>query len=284
VLTLLLVGLVVSGEITIIVSISVLAAWFVAILSLAKWKWLNQQRVVGRLVIFLGLAFLMASVANRYVKWCLYHYAKTQPKPVESTPAQSNGQLAQQMKELFRQELRSLPAPIVAHVEPQKPKGHPEAKPVVRITGLILQPLEAGKPIVLAVHFINEHDELVTLNAHFCDEEVETLPDEFDVEGAAKWEDKIWQCVEKNMREGPRVPIPGPPKAEMQITDVQNAPIMTDEIIQKLNAQSGIYIAGVLEDVSGRYKPTPYCVRVDKSRTGQGVVLCHSFSLPKTQR
>ncbi len=79
VLTLLLVGLVISGVVPIIVSISVFAAWLVTILSLARNERVNKLSIVRRLVLVFGVAAIAAVVANRYVRWCLANYYKSQP-------------------------------------------------------------------------------------------------------------------------------------------------------------------------------------------------------------
>lgn len=81
ILSLLLVGLVISGVVPLIVSLSVVGAWLVAILSIAKNRQVNKLRIAERLVVVFGVAALMAWGADRYVKWCLFNYAKTQTAP-----------------------------------------------------------------------------------------------------------------------------------------------------------------------------------------------------------
>ncbi len=131
-LALLLVGLVISGQVTFIVSISVFSAWLVAILSVAKSEWVNKQRIGRRFLIVLCAAGLLASLANRYVKWCLAGYARTQPKTSAQSDSNNNDRLAyERMKELFDQELRSLP---VSPFPPTSPaEGNSEAKPDVSL-------------------------------------------------------------------------------------------------------------------------------------------------------
>ena len=106
VLALLLVGLVISGRVTVIVSICVISAWFVASISVAKIEWVNRQRIGRRLTIVILSAAMMGIGANHYVKWCLINYAHSQQKKPES----NTDQVAyDRLKELFEQELHKLP-------------------------------------------------------------------------------------------------------------------------------------------------------------------------------
>lgn len=62
ILTLLLVGLVITGVVPLILSISVFTAWLVAVLSLAKSNWVNRLRIVRRVMIVLA-GWLLLQIA-----------------------------------------------------------------------------------------------------------------------------------------------------------------------------------------------------------------------------
>lgn len=106
----------ISGKVTVIVSISVFAAWLVAILSVAKADWVNNQRIGRRFLIVFCAAGIMAYTANRYVRWCLINYANNQPKTNNQTttvsPEKKNtDELAyQRFKGLFEGEILRLEA------------------------------------------------------------------------------------------------------------------------------------------------------------------------------
>ncbi len=143
------------------------------------------------------------------------------------------------------------------------------------------RPIEAGKPLILDVKYMNDRNETVTVIGHYAQRWIETLPDEMDIAGTSQIENNLWASVAKAMRELPRIKDDVLPKVEIQVSDEQNAIVMTDELIHKLDSTSGIYIAGEFEDPSGRFSPAAYCVRIDKKRQGQQVSLCHSLMLPK---
>ncbi len=140
VLTLLLVGLVISEEVNVIVSISIVSAWLVATLSLAKADWLNKLRIGRRLLIFLCIAALMAFVSDRYARWCLIHYTlahsnSTEPKSIErAQELPTNDQIANDLKEILKNELQFTPASriqaptrqpqqIIEQVTPNEPQA-----------------------------------------------------------------------------------------------------------------------------------------------------------------
>jgi hypothetical protein len=54
--------------------------------------------------------------------------------------------------------------------------------------------------------------------------------------------------------------------------------IVTQDFLDKLNQNAGIFVAGMIEDSSGRLAPVPYCVLLDKNRIGQVPTLCHSHN------
>lgn len=188
-----------------------------------------------------------------------------------------------QITEIFDQALKGLPTPSVAQ------SGHASAEqkvgksPVLRITELTVRPIEAGKALILDVRYINDRNEAVTVIGHYAREWVETMPDDIDIAGITQIENRVWEEVAQMTREGPKLKIDIPPKVGLQSSTDQNALVMTDELIKKLDNASAVYIAGEFEDISGHYSPTAYCVRVDKKSRGQQVQLCHSLSLPKQQ-
>ena len=222
----------------------------------------------------LVFSFCAALAANWYVEWCLKNYSKNQPAQVQSLDGK-------QIANIFDQEIKNLPIPSITSVTHTVPKQKVEKTPVVRITGLTIRPVEIGKPLILDVRYINDRNETVTVTSHYAEHWVETLPSELDIAGTATIESDLWANLEKAMRELPKIKMDAPPKVEIQTSDDENIYVMTDEIIRKLDSDSGIYIAGALEDPSGRFSPTAYCVRIDKKRQGQQVSLCHSLTLPK---
>ncbi len=82
ILALLLVGLVISGAVPIIVSVSVFSAWLIATLSVAKMEAVGRLRIISRILVVLVTAALLALVANKYVNWCLSSYYRNKPKEV----------------------------------------------------------------------------------------------------------------------------------------------------------------------------------------------------------
>lgn len=106
ILTLLLVGLVITGVVPLILSISVFTAWLVAVLSLAKSNWVNRLRIVRRVMIVLAGATLMAIAANSYVGWCLRSYYRNHPTSIASNTntVGSDALLIQRFKELLEEE------------------------------------------------------------------------------------------------------------------------------------------------------------------------------------
>ena len=119
-LTLLLVGLVISGKVTVIVSISVFAAWLVASLSVAKSEWMNKQRIGRRLLMVAGAAVLMGYVANRYVRWCLVNYANTQPKA--TAKVDPDQLMFTRLKELLEGEISKIESSSPQIGESKKPE------------------------------------------------------------------------------------------------------------------------------------------------------------------
>lgn len=83
VLALLLVPFVISGVVPVIVTLSVFGAWMVATLSVAKLQSVNQLRIGRRLILVIGVAALMAIAGNKYVKWVLVNFYKTQRAAVQ---------------------------------------------------------------------------------------------------------------------------------------------------------------------------------------------------------
>ena len=274
-LALLLVGFVISGSITVIVSVSVFFAWLITVLWLAHSEPVKAMNIFPRVVLVLVFAFSAAFAANWYVKWCLRNFAKNQPSPVQSL---DGGQI----KAIFDKEIRSLPIPSIASVEHTFPKEKVVKTPVVRITGLMIQPIEIGKPVILNVQYINDRNETVSVIGHYSQKWVETAPDDMDIEGNKKIEDNLWESVAEAARNLPKLKLDIPPKVALQNSDDQNGFVMTEDSIRKLHASSAIFIAGVFEDPTGRFNPTTYCVRLDKKSHDQQVSLCQSqrFTTP----
>ena len=163
ILALLLVGLVISGKVTVIVSISVVAAWLVASLSVAKFEWINQQRIGRRLVIVLCAAILMAFIADRYVRWCLASYANSQPKIASIVTPGPDITAYQRLKDVFdgevaaiRQhddEIKVVPTPIVS------PRSYLTFSDIPKFTGRSESGVEGsqfqpGDPLGFNIHYI----------------------------------------------------------------------------------------------------------------------------------
>jgi hypothetical protein len=172
-----------------------------------------------------------------------------------------------------------IPSPPDLTYTPTPLKPVSTRKSIVHINGLLLDPLVAGKPAMLRVRFINEHEETVQLYAHYCQQGVDVLPGDFDVAGYTKIENELWECVENEVKKGPKIILEAPSKSEMQITSSHTETIMTQELIDAVNTgSSGIYFAGEILDSSGKYPPTPYCVRADKNNARPLVSMCHSHN------
>jgi hypothetical protein len=80
VLALLLVGFVISGEVTIIVSLSAICAWLIACLSIAKAEWVNRQRIGAKVSVLILSALILFFATHKYVDWCLRHYSMNKAK------------------------------------------------------------------------------------------------------------------------------------------------------------------------------------------------------------
>lgn len=114
VLALLLVGFVISGAVTIVVSVSVYGAWLIAVLWLAHSETVKRINILPRFILVFGFAALAAFAANRYVNWCLLNYTANQPKVVQSDSRTNNDQLLGRMRELFKKEIHSDSNPPVS--------------------------------------------------------------------------------------------------------------------------------------------------------------------------
>ena len=102
ILSLLLVGLVISDVVPVILSISVFAAWLVAILAIAETR--RGEPVTdhyARFLVVLATAALMALAANKYVAWCLVNYYKNHPAPSEQK-GDADQLASRRLKELLR--------------------------------------------------------------------------------------------------------------------------------------------------------------------------------------
>jgi hypothetical protein len=118
ILSLLLVGLVLSEIAPLIISLSVVLAWWVAVLSVAKASWVNRLNIVRRLFLVLVMAFVMAGFGNWYIKFCLASYYRHHPvvatetrpaqpvtqQPTDSLFFQRLGQLQDDLRAQFREQ------------------------------------------------------------------------------------------------------------------------------------------------------------------------------------
>ena len=86
VVSLLLVGLVISGVVTLTVVLSSMAAWMIALLSLARAGWMKKLRIAPRFIVFLFIVSSTAFGTNGYIHWCLRHYASTREATRGSMP------------------------------------------------------------------------------------------------------------------------------------------------------------------------------------------------------
>lgn len=121
ILALLLVGLVISDKIPFIVWFSVASAWIVATVSIAKVRWVNEQRIVRRILLVFCSAAIMALFAHWYITWCLTSYAESQKKKDIHPAETSSDQVAyEEMKKAVKDELAQLASantPTVVHRE-----------------------------------------------------------------------------------------------------------------------------------------------------------------------
>lgn len=103
-----LVGLVISGVVTIIVSLSAWCAWLVSVLSIARWSVVNRLNILPRILVVLALAGVSAFAANRYVEWCMTKFAQSHPPVAQKEEAPKNNTddlVYQRLKGLFQEEL-----------------------------------------------------------------------------------------------------------------------------------------------------------------------------------
>jgi len=113
ILTFLLVGLAISEVVPIIVSVSVLGAWLVAILSIARYEAVRKLRILEQIIVVTIAATLMASAGYWYIRWCLVHYyAKhTVVAPQTETAQTGTDELAyKRFKELLDEQTRTIGA------------------------------------------------------------------------------------------------------------------------------------------------------------------------------
>jgi len=146
------------------------------------------------------------------------------------------------------------------------------------MTGFSFDPFTIGSSFQLRVSFINERDETVNVKGFYCAATVDDLPDPktYPTE-VSKLEDQMWECVQKAVRGQTAISNSAPPKVPVSVPDPINQ-IVTQDFLDKLNQNAGIFVAGMIEDSSGRLAPVPYCVLLDKNRIGQVPTLCHSHN------
>lgn len=95
----------ISGVVPVIISISVFSAWLVTILSVARNDSVNKLRIGRRLFVVFGISVLAALAANRYVKWCLLNYYKSQPTASMAPRADDDRLIYQRLKEIIDEEV-----------------------------------------------------------------------------------------------------------------------------------------------------------------------------------
>jgi hypothetical protein len=117
VLTLLLVGLVISDVVKLIVSVSTVAAWLVAVLAVTKSGPIRRLPIIRRIVILILFAAVSGLGSNRYIHWCVDQYAKKHAEKHEDP----NALLAQRLRDSFNEALGRLPKP--AQSPRQKQQG-----------------------------------------------------------------------------------------------------------------------------------------------------------------
>jgi hypothetical protein len=82
IVALLLVPLVISGAISLITSVSVAAAWGIAVLWIARSDQVRKLTIIKRIAVVLGCAAVIAIMGRWYIRWTLIAYAQHQPQPV----------------------------------------------------------------------------------------------------------------------------------------------------------------------------------------------------------
>lgn len=105
VLALLLVGFVISGVVTVIVSLSVFFAWLVTILWIAHSEPIKKLNILPRVTLMLLVGIAAGIIANLYVKWCLKNFAIHQPVPSATVAPTSDQALYQRLSDLLHQEI-----------------------------------------------------------------------------------------------------------------------------------------------------------------------------------
>jgi hypothetical protein len=169
---------------------------------------------------------------------------------------------------------------LVVNPEAKPVPPHVSAKPenAVRITGFVFDPFTIGAPLQLRVYFTNDHDKTVNVKGYFCGATADNLPDPKDTARVLELENQIWQCVVKTSFEQNAIPNAAPPKANVSIPDLIKENGVTQDFLDKINANAGVYVAGILRDASGRFVDVPYCVLLDKNRIGQLPTMCHTHN------
>lgn len=142
-----LVGFVISGVVTIIVSLSAWCAWLVTVLAIARLNVICRLNILPRLLVVAAFAIVSAFVANRYVEWCLTKYTESHPLVThkeDSPKSDADDLVYQRLRGLFQEESTK-----AAHNE--KAKNAPSIS-----TTLLIPPASSGNLKERALSLANE--------------------------------------------------------------------------------------------------------------------------------
>jgi hypothetical protein len=155
ILALLLVGLVASEIVTIIVSLSIISAWLIFVITVARY--VKSLPILRRFIVVALFACVAASLSQLYVRWILDSYARRhQVEPIAHVLAPAPSSIVSvdaaalaQLKDLFQQELQKVEKTNkhgVAVPERTETTCHLEYNKLLDCTNA--QVLDWGKPLL----------------------------------------------------------------------------------------------------------------------------------------
>jgi hypothetical protein len=144
ILALVLVGFVISGVVSLIVSLSMFAAWLITTLAFAKSSYIIKLPIIRRVTCVFVFALATGAGAHAYVKWCINKAIEKEsgnpPKTVTAParPIDLDSVAYERLRNLFDQEIKgyeaSRPVPrIVVQQHVQAPNDQPKANPEMEL-------------------------------------------------------------------------------------------------------------------------------------------------------
>ena len=154
--------------------------------------------------------------------------------------------------------------------------------PSIRITGLSLEPLALGEPIRLRVSLMNDGPLTQRVISKFTSVWVEKLPKDNETQAIDLIEKKVWDNLQygKPLKLDDRTgdhPVFVSVRSKLEQDVIATSIITTtEERIQQLNGDAGLYFCGEFTSETGQ-QVAQYCVRVDRYRN-EYLSLCRSYN------